>query len=100
VIDLLDDDGPLDLRRRGRRSDPADFVARERRGAALPEENAALQAWEDRPAPAQAEPVAAGTCAACGKPALATCRQCGHGMCVADSWTMLGLCRSCVPAAL
>lgn len=97
VSGLLDDDDLLDLRPRGKRTDPAAFVADERRRkVAVPPENQALREWESRPPSTPTAPAAPQACAACGKPAKATCAQCGLGMCANDAWTMLGLCKRCV----
>lgn len=96
MTDLLDDDGLIDLRPRGRRTDPAAFVADERRRRiAIPEQNEALRGWDAPPTHLPTAPTV-NLCATCGKAAKATCAQCGLGMCRADSWTMLGLCKRCV----
>lgn len=98
VSGLLDDDDVLDLRPRGKRTDPAAFVADERRRTVpVPPENQALQQWTDRPGSTPATAPSPQSCATCGKPAKARCAQCGLGMCANDGWTMLGLCRSCAP---
>lgn len=99
LVDLLDDDSVLDLRPRGRRTDPAAFVEQQRRRAtAVPAENAPLRDWEPRPGPQPVEAAALGPCARCGRPARRRCAQCGQAACAADSWALLGLCKACVAA--
>lgn len=43
--------------------------------------------------PAVPEP---GSCELCGAPAAASCVHCERRVCLADHWTMFGLCRSCL----
>lgn len=102
-MDLLDDDTLLDLRPRGRRTDPAAFIERERRRTTLPPENPALRDWQETAPLAPADPRAPreGTevCALCGtRQARSTCAHCGRAVCTTDLWTMLGLCRQCAAA--
>jgi hypothetical protein len=100
-MDLLDDDSVIDLRPRGRRTDPAAFVEQHRgRRVAIPAENAPLREWsrpESPPAPAAQD---LGACVRCGKPARSRCAQCQLAVCGADAWSMLGLCRACVSARM
>jgi hypothetical protein len=100
-MDLLDDDSVIDLRPRGRKTDPAAFIQQQRgRGVAVPAENAPLRDWE-RPAAAPATlPQALGPCVRCGKTARSRCAQCAEAVCAADAWAMLGLCRACVAARM
>ena len=99
-MDLLDDDSVLDLRPRGRKTDPADFIEQQRRRApAVPAQNAPLRDWgEGTPAP-PTPAVDLGACARCGKPARSRCAQCGQAVCAADAWSMLGLCKACTDSA-
>jgi hypothetical protein len=96
-LDLLDDDRLLDLRPRARRTDAAAVIGEERaRAAPTPEANAALREWAGPAPAAQAPPEPQGPCAVCSaKPARLRCPACGLGVCSADVWTMLGLCRPC-----
>jgi hypothetical protein len=108
-MDLLDDD-VIDLRPRGRKTDPAAFIEQQRRRSTpVPAENAPLRDWErpqtdssgeEQPASQPAPPSGAlglGLCQRCGaKPARSRCAQCGQGVCSADAWSMLGLCKACV----
>ena len=104
-MSLLDDDGLLDLRPRGRATDPAAALAEEGRRDRLPQANAALRAW---PAPTPADARAAAVpdapgrtgapslCALCGtRPSRGDCALCGRAACAADLWVMLRLCRAC-----
>ncbi|MEA3166821.1 MAG: hypothetical protein QOJ26_1695, partial [Thermoplasmata archaeon] len=46
-MDLLDDDSVIDLRPRGKKTDPAAFIEQQRRRASpVPAENAPLRDWE------------------------------------------------------
>ena len=62
VVDLLEDDGLLDLRPRA-------------------------------PSTAGLREAACGVCAM--RPARLACKGCGRGVCAADHWALLGLCRPC-----
>lgn len=100
-MDILDDDSVIDLRPRGKKTDPAAFIEQQRRRATpVPEENAALRDWGERPEPsAPATGTELGPCAACAtRPARSRCAQCGKAVCAADAWSMLGLCKACVAA--
>lgn len=92
-MDLLGDDGLLDLRKRARRTDPKEVVDEIRgRRSSLPDRNEELAAWlEEDGAP---RPDGSG-CHVCGRMARLTCKACGRGVCAQDSWFMLGLCRAC-----
>jgi hypothetical protein len=100
-MDLLDDDSVIDLRPRGRKTDPAAFIEQQRgRGVPVPPENAPLREWA-RPEPGPASPSQhLGACVRCGRPARRQCAQCQQAVCAADSWSMLGLCRACVAARI
>ena len=98
-MDLLDDDEVIDLRPRGKKTDPAAFIEQQRRRAVqVPRENAPLREWTDAPTPPVApQPKELGVCEACGtKPARGRCAQCGQAVCANDAWSMLGLCKACV----
>ncbi|MHB1261289.1 MAG: hypothetical protein ACYC2H_06190 [Thermoplasmatota archaeon] len=100
-MDLLDDDSVIDLRPRGKKTDPAAFIEQQRRRATpVPEENAALRGWEQRPEPpAPTQGGELGLCSTCGtRQARSRCAQCGKAVCAADAWSMLGLCKACVAA--
>lgn len=99
-MDLLDDDEVIDLRPRGRKTDPAAFIEQQRRRAPqVPSENAALRDWGDRPEPARAPAGDLGLCTRCGtRQARARCAQCGQAVCSTDAWALLGLCKPCVAA--
>jgi hypothetical protein len=102
-MDLLDDDRLLDLRPRARRTDAAAVIGEERsRAEPVPEANEALRQWPGAPVePTPAKPTdPTALCAVCGaKPARATCPACQQGVCVADLWSMLGLCKRCAAKA-
>lgn len=103
VVDLLDDDALLDLRRRGRSTDPAAVIAEERRrGPALPQANESLTSWQAtaKAAPTTpARPSGPALCPICTtRPGRQTCNACRRVVCPADVWTMLGLCKSCASA--
>ena len=100
-MDLLDDD-VIDLRPRGRKTDPAAFVEQQRRRAPqVPSENAPLREWGDRPVQAPGTVGDLGACVRCGtRQARGRCAQCGEAVCSADAWSMLGLCKACVAADL
>ncbi|MGB1587013.1 MAG: hypothetical protein ACPHID_08240 [Thermoplasmatota archaeon] len=87
-MDLLDDDGLLDLRRRGA-SRPEDVVADVReQWQTLPDSNADLTAWSgQRPED--------GSCYACTRDEKLRCRSCQRPACASHSWVMLGVCREC-----
>ena len=93
-MDLLGDDGLLDLRGRGRRTDPGALVEETRRHRApMPETNAELAAWaRDQPA---APATAPDHCHRCQRPPRLQCRSCQKPTCAAHSWAMLGVCRDC-----
>lgn len=101
-MDLLDGDDVIDLRPRGRKTDPAAFVEQHRRRAQqVPSENVALREWGDRPAAAPATAVELGLCVRCGvRQARSRCAQCGQAVCATDAWSMLGLCKACVASNL
>lgn len=88
-MNLLDDDGLLNLSRRSR-TDP-EVAVREIRGQRreTPAQNAALRDWSAPEKPQGQD------CHLCGRPPRLRCQACGRGACSADSWVMLGLCRSC-----
>ena len=96
-MDLLDDDGLLDIRRRARGTDPA-AVTRELsdrvRRDDVPERNSALNDWAANLGNPRQAPTAE-SCHLCGKAAHTTCNQCGNKACTADFWVMYGLCRRC-----
>jgi hypothetical protein len=98
-MDLLDDDRLLDLRPRARRTDAAAVIAEERaRAAPLPEANEDLRSWSppDEAPPSPARDAARGPCSVCQARAAATmCPGCGQGVCTADRWSLLGLCKRC-----
>jgi hypothetical protein len=99
-MDLLDDDEVIDLRPRGRKTDPAAFIEQQRRRAPqVPSENEALREWGERPEPAPTTNGELGLCARCGtRQARSRCAQCGQAVCASDAWSMLGLCKVCVAA--
>ena len=99
-MDLLDDDEVIDLRPRGKKTDPAAFIEQQRRRAPqVPSENGALRDWGERPQPPAATPSELGLCARCGtRQARGRCAQCGQAVCATDAWSMLGLCKACVAA--
>lgn len=93
-MDLLDDDGLLDIRRRGRRTDPATAVDELRPRDDTPERNSALTDWAANLGRPGERPSEDG-CHLCGNPGRNTCNQCGAKACAADYWVMYGLCRRC-----
>ena len=122
TMDLLGDDGLLDLRKRGARTDPEEVVREEReaRGRSdLPGMNRALEELarqrSDAPGgrperPADAQPPATtgqgsrsggpgpleGLCHVCrSRKGIRDCQGCGKPVCAADHWLMFGLCRTC-----
>ena len=97
-MDLLDDDSVIDLRPRGRKTDPAAFIAQQRgRGIAVPAENAPLREWSRPQEPAVTPIEGLGLCVKCTtRPAKSRCAQCNEAVCAADAWAMLGLCKACV----
>jgi hypothetical protein len=99
-MDLLDDDEVIDLRPRGRKTDPAAFIEQQRRRAPkVPSENEALRGWGERPEAPPAPVGELGPCTRCGtRQARSRCAQCGQAVCATDAWSMLGLCRACVAA--
>jgi hypothetical protein len=100
-MDLLDDDSVIDLRPRGKKTDPAAFIEQQRRRASpVPAENAPLRDWERSAEPsAPAAPAELGLCVKCGtRPARSRCAQCGEAVCATDAWSLLGLCKACVAA--
>lgn len=89
MVDLLDDDTLLDLRKRRAPSDVAGTVADMRRGdRPMPESNQALREW--RPGAKRHD-----GCHLCGRRPRLQCQACQRPACGADSWVMLGLCRTC-----
>lgn len=101
-MDLLDDDGLLDLRRRGRATDPRSAVAEERRrrDQAADDEpdwgSLGADAEGGRDGSDGADAVPEGTCPICKRRAGALdCRSCGRRVCKSDAWIMFGLCRTC-----
>lgn len=100
-MDLLDDDSVIDLRPRGRKTDPAAFIEQQRgRGVPVPAENAPLRGWARPAAEPSAPAQELGACVRCGKAARSRCAQCQQAVCAADAWSMLGLCRACVAARI
>ncbi|HJQ92891.1 MAG TPA: hypothetical protein VJ874_01245, partial [Candidatus Thermoplasmatota archaeon] len=99
-MDLLDDDEVIDLRPRGKKTDPAAFIEQQRRRAPqVPSENLPLREWGERPEQPPAASGGLGLCERCGtRPAKVRCAQCGEGVCTPDAWSMLGLCKQCVAA--
>lgn len=94
-MDLLGDEGLLDLRGRGRRTDPGSLVEEARRGRTeLPESNAELAAWA-RDQGSAPEPEAPDHCHRCQRPPRLRCNSCDRPTCAAHSWVMLGVCRDC-----
>jgi hypothetical protein len=101
MMDLLDDE-VIDLRPRGRRTDPAAFIEQQRRRAPqVPSENLPLRDWAERPQQPPAPVAELGQCVRCGvRQARARCAQCNEAVCTTDAWSMLGLCRRCVASNL
>ena len=101
-MDLLDDDEVIDLRPRGRKTDPAAFIEQQRRRAPqLPSENQPLRDWGERPGPTTSPAGDLGQCVRCGvRQARARCAQCNEAVCTTDAWAMLGLCRRCLASHL
>ncbi len=89
MVDLLGDDGLLDIRRK-RRTDPTQLIEDlQRERDEVPEENAALREWAAKPGTVQT------ACHLCGSKPRLQCQSCGKPACGKDSWVMLGLCRTC-----
>jgi hypothetical protein len=91
MVDLLGDDGLLDLRDKKRHTDPVaavqDLVAEHDEA---PAENDALRTWApDHPERPD------GVCHLCSAPPRLKCGACNQLACGKDSWIMLGLCRTC-----
>ena len=101
-MDLLDDDDVIDLRPRGRRTDPAAFIEQQRRRAPqVPSENKTLRDWGERPELPPTPAGDLGQCIRCGiRQARSRCAQCNEAVCTTDAWSMLGLCRQCVASNL
>lgn len=89
MVDLLDDDGLLDLREGS--SDPQKAVAEIRAGhQKAPATNKELEAWaQERPK------VSHDGCHLCGNTPRLQCGVCQKPACGKDSWVMLGICRDC-----
>ncbi|HUR25972.1 MAG TPA: hypothetical protein VM327_08185 [Candidatus Thermoplasmatota archaeon] len=94
----------IDLRPRGKKTDPAAFIEQQRRRSPqLPSENVALREWGDgeRPQPPSSPTGELGPCVRCGtRQARSRCANCGEAVCATDAWSMLGLCKACVAANL
>lgn len=90
VMDLLDDDGLLNLQRRASRTDP-DALVREERGRwqEMPDANSDLAAWDSKKA------TATDSCRLCDRTPRLHCNACQHSFCASHSWVMLGVCREC-----
>lgn len=94
-MDLLDDDGLMDIGRRAKGTDP-EAVTRELRSgrATMAPVNPALNDWAaNLGRPGDAAP--SGGCHVCGRTGRYTCNQCHRSACAADYWLMFGLCRDC-----
>lgn len=89
MVDLLDDDSLLNLRKRRSTTDPLEATKEIRANFHTgPATNEALEAWKREQAAKQEEPsTSAGP---------RTCRSCGTSVTAKDHWVMLGLCKSCV----
>lgn len=98
VVDLLDDDRLLDLRRRASATDPRAVIDEERRDTrqTSPAANRDLLDWE-RAGPGSPAPASeSATCVICKiRPGRRTCNACNRRVCAGDSWAMLGLCTTC-----
>ncbi|MGB0653272.1 MAG: hypothetical protein ACPGQL_08735 [Thermoplasmatota archaeon] len=103
-MDLLDDDGLMDLRPRASRTDPAAVLAEEReRGRRdLGASNVDLEAFAREQGLVREESGSAGAatdgplCHICkSRRGKTRCGNCGQYACSADAWVMLGLCRVC-----
>ncbi len=89
MVDLLSDDGLLDLGRRRASTDPAKAVQElAPKRDTTPSRNKDLDEWA---APRSKQD----QCHLCGAAPRLRCRQCDQGACGKDSWVMLGLCRTC-----
>lgn len=92
-MDILDDDGLLELGPRARRTDPAAVTREEReKHRLLPKANPSLAEWGPTSEPAADD---AATCHADERDAKYHCKQCGRGACAQHFWVMFGLCREC-----
>ncbi len=89
MVDLLGDDGLLDIRRT-RRTDPTQLVEDLRRDRdEMPASNDALREWAASPGKVHT------ACHLCGSKPRMQCQACSRPACGKDSWVMLGLCRTC-----
>lgn len=93
-MDLLDDDGLLDLGQRARRTDPRAAVDELRPRDNFPERNSALSDWAANLGTNGSDSNEA-TCHLCARAGPHSCNQCGRAACTADYWVMYGLCRAC-----
>ncbi len=102
-MDLLDDDGLIDLERGQKRATDTDphAVTKEIRSAKapIPERNKALGAWAERLGQGGTYRDVAATsseeCHLCTATGRSECKQCGRRACASHFWVMFGLCRSC-----
>lgn len=94
-MDLLDDDGLLDIGRRARRTDPQAAVEELRPRDTVPERNSALSDWAAGLGTDGNAGNSSTECHLCNRPGPHACNQCGRAACTADFWVMYGLCRAC-----
>ncbi len=92
-MDLLDDDGLLDIRRRASKTDPGAVINELAADESRPARNSALTEWASNLG--RDAPTADGRCHLCDQDGRYTCNQCHASACASDYWLMFGLCRRC-----
>ena len=100
TMDLLDDDGLMDIGAHGSRTDPR-AVTDELRAKQehIPERNKALGQWAERLGDGgslrDVAPHSNDECHLCTARGRNVCQQCSRKACASHFWVMFGLCRSC-----
>lgn len=99
-MDLLDDDGLMDIGPHGSKTDPKQVTSELRaKKQAIPDRNKALGQWAERLGDGgslrEMPESAADECHLCTAKGRNLCQQCGQRACASHFWVMFGLCRSC-----